>query len=308
MNESILEITKLTRQFGSVRALDRFSMSLDRGRILALVGPNGAGKTTLLKLLAGLLAPSEGAARVLGQPAYPPSPDVAGRLGCVLNGLEPPRRVKVQQILDLRASIAAGFDHTRARKLCEEHGVPLHRQWYTLSKGQQKWVLSVAALMSGAEVLLLDEPADGLDPAARQQLYGLLRDEANQRELSVVVASHILGDVERVADEVAIVQQGQLRFCDGLEELRDTVRQVEFTDHTDPTEDLPTGAVVLGRDQHHGSSIVWLQYCDAELADIPLSGELGRRRVNLEQLYFAITQHAGRSDVDESGDLQLVSA
>lgn len=308
MTRPVVEIMQLVREFGAKRAINDLSLELSVGRILALLGPNGAGKTTLLKLLAGLLMPTEGEARVLGAPSFPQSRAIASRVGCVLDGVEPPARALVRHVLQLKASAVTSFDAARARQLCEAHDIQLKQRWRTLSKGQKRWVLAVSALVSGAELLLLDEPADGLDPVARQELYGLLRAEVNNRETTVIVASHILSDVEKVADEVGIVKDGQLQLQGDLEDLRDRVREIEFASELPITSSLPPATRVLGRDESAGSRILWLEYENADEADTPLANEVQRRAVNLERLYFAITQHREEPHADAVSELETVSS
>ncbi|MDA1051731.1 MAG: ABC transporter ATP-binding protein [Planctomycetota bacterium] len=304
MKKPSIEITDLVREFGTLRAVDKVSLEVAAGQILALLGPNGAGKTTLLRILAGLLAPTAGESRVLDRQSFPPCPSVAGRIGCLIDGVEPPGGVRVCQILDLKASASLGFDRRRAKQLCEAHEIGLNRRWRSLSKGQKRWVLAVSCLVAGAEVLLLDEPADGLDPSARHELYGLLREEANERDAAVIVASHILSDVERVADEVAILRRGRVQLRGNLEDLRERVREVEFA--TDASPSIPPGARPLGHDDDSGT--LWLVYDNAADADSPLPGELQRRTVNLERLYLAITEHREKPEPDGSDRLEPASS
>jgi ABC-2 type transport system ATP-binding protein len=304
MTEHIVETENVVRDFGKRRAVDGISLTLAPGQILALIGPNGAGKTTLLKVLAGLISPTTGEARVMGQPSFPPCANVAAHVGCVLDGAEPPPRTRVRQVLDLRAAVDRAFNTPRAVQLCEGHDIGLNQRWHTLSKGQRRWVLAVSALAAGAALLLLDEPADGLDPAARQELYGMLRDEANERNTAAIVASHILADVERVADEVAIIQRGHLKLRGNLEELRDSVREVEFAADVNPTTALPSGAQLLGSEKSETTQTLWIAYKSESSADLPVPNEIERRAVNLERLYFVITEHSSDSCQYEPDSLE----
>lgn len=304
MTKPNVDVTGLSREFGTLRAIDGLSMEVAAGQILALLGPNGAGKTTLLRILAGFLSPTEGEARILGQQSFPPCPAVAGQIGCVIDGIEPPGGVRVHQILELKAAASNMFDRARAERLCSAHDISSKRRWRSLSKGQKRWVLAVTALVSGSDVLLLDEPADGLDPSSRRELYDLIREEVNERDTTVIVASHILSDVERVADDVAIVQRGRLQLGGGLEDLRERVREVEFSSEASPS--VPPGARLIGRDDD--ANVVWLVYENASMADTPLAGELQRRAVNLERLYFAITEHRDQPERDQLSPLQPASS
>ena len=303
MNPTV-EIIKLSRDFGKRRAVDQVSLQVDDGQVLALLGPNGAGKTTLLRMLAGFISPTDGDARILGKTTFPPSPVLAGRIGCVIDGMEPPGGSKVGQIIKLKASTCIAFDSVKAKRLCESHRIGLKQCWRALSKGQKRWVLAVCCLCAGADVLLLDEPADGLDTSARSELYGMLREEANEQGTTIIVASHILSDLEKIADDVAIMQCGQVVLRGNLEELRERVREIEFS--AEASISVPPDATVIGRDNEN--RVIWLAYDHVIDTEIPLPGETQRRTVNLESLYLAITQHHEKPELVEVNLLESASS
>jgi len=298
MTPDAVQIESLCRDFGQLRALDDATLSIPQGEIVALVGPNGAGKTTLLKLLAGLLEPTTGEARLWETPSFPPAGAVLRRMACLLDGCEPPRRVRIRDLVTLKAGAVSEFDRSLACTLFEKRELGLKHRWHTLSKGQKRWVLAVLAIASGADLLLLDEPADGLDPAARRDLYGLLREVVGERQTTVILASHILADVERVADRVVFLDHGQIRLDESLETLREEVREVELETPLAPA-DLPQVTDLLGRRETDGGTLVWLRYRDVRRADEPLEGELQRRSVSLEDLYLAVMEHGAPSDAGD---------
>ena len=242
-----------------------------------------------MKLLTGLITPTRGEAVVLGEPCFPPSEATAGRIACVLDTVEPPGGARIRHLLRLRAGAVDQFDWPRARALLEQKQLPLGKTWRTLSKGQKRWVLAVLALAGGAELLILDEPADGLDPSARRRLYGLIREEVNQRGTTVILASHILADVERVADEILIIDRGRTLLHDSLEDLREQVREVELSEPILP-EAIPDGVDLISQAPSGGSHLAWIRINDASAAGELLPGELRRRTVGLESLYLALTE------------------
>jgi len=284
----VLEISELARDFGGRVVLDDVSLTVNAGEILALLGPNGVGKSTLLKLTAGLLKPSRGDARIWRRSCWLGSIDLH-RVACVLDGATPPSRVRVREILDLKACVHPRFDRSLAQSLCEQHQIGLTSRWHTLSKGQKRWVLLVAALASEVELMLLDEPADGLDVATRRELYGLLRQQANDRGLTVVVASHIIADVERVADDIAILVQGRLRLHSPLEQLRDEACAIELHDESS-LEALSTVAEVISSRRFDEHVLAVIRFRSPYLAEQELTGEIRRQPVSLEDLYLAYTQ------------------
>lgn len=284
----VLEASELTRDFGGRFVLEDVSLTVNAGEILALLGPNGVGKSTLLKLFAGLLKPSRGNARLWGRSCWLGTADLH-RVACLLDGATPPSRVRVRDILDLKACVHPRFDRTLARSLCEQHQIGLSSRWHTLSKGQKHWVLLVAALASQVELMLLDEPADGLDVATRRELYGLLRQQANDRGLTVVAASHIIADVERVADDIAILVQGRLRLHSPLEQLRDEVCAIELHDESS-LEALSSLAEVISSRRVDGHVLAVIRFRSPHLAEQELAGEIRRQPISLEDLYLAYTQ------------------
>lgn len=285
--EVVLETIDLARDFDGRVALNDVSLTVARGEVLALLGPNGVGKSTLMKLIAGLLKPSHGEARLWGSPCWPPSANLC-RVGCVLDGMAPSAGVRVRDLLSLKQSATPTFDRALADSLCREHRIGLTSRWHTLSKGQKRWVLLAATLASGVELLLLDEPADGLDVATRRELYGLLRRQANQRGVTVVVASHVITDLERIADEVVILADGKVRLHSPLEQLRDEVWEVELGRDFSESAVTPLAEITSSRRTDEGTLAV-IRFRSPHLADHLLPGEVARRRVSLEDLYLAYT-------------------
>ena len=243
-----------------------------------------------MKLIAGLLMPSTGEARVWGRSCWPPCPEMR-RVGCVVDGASPPGDARVRDILALKGCVTKSFDRAFAVSLCHNHRIGQSDRWHSLSKGQKRWILLVAALASGAELLLLDEPADGLDVATRRELYGLLREQANQR--GVAASSwppHIIADVERDRQhDVAILASSRLQLHSPLEQLRDEVCEVEFHRHATMSDVTPLAEIISSR-QTDDRWMAVVRFRSPHLAEHNLPGESARRRVNLEDLYLAYTQ------------------
>lgn len=302
MSESIINVENLSRDFGGKWALKDVSFQLNAGQIMAIVGPNGAGKTTLLKLLRGLIRPSSGTARVLEAGCFPPSNKTASRIGCVLNSMEPPRCTRIRELLALNSAASNRFEAERAALLCREREINLQSYWHRLSKGQKQWVLAAMAISRRPDVLLLDEPADGLDPSARIQLYDLLRTSANDHGTAVVIASHILTDLERVADEVAVFNQGQIKLHAELDDLRDEIREIHISGDTFPTDILPAGATLLGFRVSEPVTIGWVRFAHRSDATKVFPGEINRRSANLQTIYLAMTDHAWQPPADQPND------
>jgi ABC-2 type transport system ATP-binding protein len=283
MTNTMIRTINLRRDFGKVRALDGLNLAVAKGTILALLGPNGAGKTTFLRIAMGMIEPSGGEVIVSG---------LQGRVAYVGDRCESPSWATPKLLEDLQAGAAERFDRKLFRDLCRRRELDLRRPYGSLSKGQRRWILSSLALASQAELILLDEPADGLDPAARRTLYECLRGYITVSDATAVVATHVVADVERIADEVAIIDAGRLEFHAPLEDLREQVRQVEiYGGRSIP--DLGEEISLLGSSKQNDVQILWIRHDGA--SDDALRQKIGAdiviRRIALEELYLAIAEH-----------------
>jgi ABC-2 type transport system ATP-binding protein len=293
MSDHVVRTVELRRHFGTVRALDGLSLDVSKGTILTLLGPNGAGKTTLLRILMGLIEPTGGQAFVLGSPARSQPAGGAGRVAYVGDRCEPPDWATPALLEGVQAGASRTFERTLFRECCKRRGLSPKRPYGALSKGQRRWVLTSLALACRPELVLLDEPADGLDPAARKALYDALRDHVNECEATAVVTTHVIADVERIADDVAIMMAGRSVLHGPLDDLRENIRQVEMSGGISPP-DLSDQVSILGRGRLGGASVVWIKN-NGGLDDDGLRRLLGPdatvRNVGLETLYLAIAEH-----------------
>ncbi len=304
MSDPVVRTVGLRRDFGFTTALDGLSLEVAGGSILLLLGPNGAGKTTLLRILMGLIEPTDGQAYVLGAPVRSQPADVAGRVAYVGDRYEPPGWASLELLEDLQAGASPLFDPAIFRELCHRHELSPTRSYGSLSKGQRRWALVSLALACRPQLILLDEPADGLDPAARRALYDALRDHVNQHEATAIVTTHVIADVERIGDEVAIIDRGRLLLHAPLEDLRDYVRQVEVAGG----ETLPylgDGVSIVGQRQQGATAIFWIT--QNNLGDEELSRRLGPRatirNVNLETLYLAVAEHRPTAETEPAEEV-----
>jgi len=289
----LLRAAGLTRMFGTTRALDGVSMEVQPGEVVALLGPNGAGKTTFQRLALGLIAPTSGAIELLGKTARQLAIDGGGLVGSIGDGPEPPKWMTLDMLEDLQAGAGAGFSRQAFRQSCGGKGLQQSQRYGVLSKGQKRWVLSALALAMQPRMVMFDEPADGLDTAARRGLYDELRSFVTRSQAGAVVATHIISDIERIADHVVILRQGKVLLEAPLEDLREWVREIQR-----PQGEGPVGAAedsgirVLARKTAGNTEIRWV-WCESAQA----LEALGQRwpsigTVALEDLYLAVTEHA----------------
>jgi ABC-2 type transport system ATP-binding protein len=199
----------LSKRFGDVLAVDQLGFQVDAGTVAGFLGPNGAGKTTTLRMLLGLVAPDAGTATIAGRP-YRDLPDPARRVGAVLEagGFHPGRSARDH----LRVlATAAGLDPGRADQVLEQTGLAAagRRRVGGFSLGMRQRLGLAAALLGDPEVLILDEPANGLDPEGVHWLRGLVRGLAAEGR-TVLVSSHLLAEVAQTVDQVVIIDRGRL--------------------------------------------------------------------------------------------------
>jgi ABC-2 type transport system ATP-binding protein len=210
VTDNIVEIAQLSRRYGDTLAVDDASFGVREGQVTALLGPNGAGKTTLLRMLVGLIRPTSGRAMVAGQP-FRTLPQPARVVGVHLDsfGYEP--SISARRHLTI-AAYATGTPRARVDEVLTLVGLEQHakKRIGTLSQGMVKRLGLATAMIAQPRVLVLDEPGNGLDPAGQKWLRDLVRAHADAGG-AVLVSSHQLADVERVADQVVILRQ-RVRF------------------------------------------------------------------------------------------------
>jgi ABC-2 type transport system ATP-binding protein len=210
----------LSKRYGRTQALDRLTLEVRAGEVLGFLGPNGAGKTTTLRLLMGYLKPTEGRARVLGLDAWQDRVAVHARTGYLPGDVRLWPRLTARMAAEHLARLR-GIRHDRGTDdLAKRLDVDVDRPVRELSRGNRQKVGLLLALLGEPSLLLLDEPTSGLDPLIQQEFHQVLRERVDAG-VAVMLSSHVLSEVERVADRVAIIRAGRLLVLESLAELRD---------------------------------------------------------------------------------------
>jgi ABC-2 type transport system ATP-binding protein len=207
---NVIETHELTRTFGRARVVDSASLAIPPGTVFGLLGPNGAGKSTLLKLLTGHLRPSSGTAAVLGQAVAGPSPALWRRMGYVAQARYLPGWMTAAECLRFAASFHENWDEGKVAGLARRLDLQMEARVRDLSRGHFVRLQIALAMGHNPELILLDEPTSGLDPVGRHELMGILVEELGQRECTVMFSSHLVDDIERMADTVAIMDSGRI--------------------------------------------------------------------------------------------------
>jgi ABC-2 type transport system ATP-binding protein len=277
MSETVLRARGLAKGFGEKQVLDGVRWNVPRGSVVGLLGRNGAGKTTLLKLLLGLLKADGGEMEILGEDPWHLSAEAKSRLGYVPQEYRPYPWMTVREVLDYTGAFYLRWNRPLIDALLEKWDLDPTDGTSTLSPGQRQKLGLLAALGHGPELLVLDEPAASLDPAARRAFLELVLDVVSDGEHTVVISTHIVSDLERVADRISILRGGSIVYDDELDALKDRVKRLRIVAASPLPADLGVPGIL--RAEINGG--------EAVLSVLSANGDLAR---DLEERFDATVQ------------------
>jgi ABC-2 type transport system ATP-binding protein len=224
LSESVISVSELTRRFGPKTALDSVSVSMPRGAVYGLVGANGAGKTTLIKHILGLLRARSGSVRVFGLDPVADPVGVLSRIGYLSEENDLPAWMRVDELTRYMRAFYPAWDDAYAEELRQAFALDSDAKIKNLSKGQKARAGLLIALAHRPELLVLDEPSSGLDPIVRRDILGaVIRTIADQGR-TVLFSSHLLEEVEQVADHVTMINEGRIVLSGSLDAIRESHR------------------------------------------------------------------------------------
>jgi ABC-2 type transport system ATP-binding protein len=296
-----LAADRLGKRYGQVWALRDCTFAVPAGSVVGLVGPNGAGKTTLLSLTVGLLAPTEGQIAVFGEAAHAHSPDTLTRVSYLAQDHPLYRGFTVADMFHFGRAMNTRWDQTLTMARVDALGIPLDRKIKALSGGQQAQVALTMALAKRAPLLVLDEPVASLDPIARLEFMRDVMAEAAGSALTVIIASHVISELERFCDWLLVLTAGRLRLNGQVDDLL-AAHHLLTVPRATPDRDLP-GAVVSRTDSdRHSTALVTADL--GQLAQAQRPGWL-TEPVSFEQLVLAYLARpavpgAARSAADQT--------
>ncbi len=215
---NVIETSGLGKRYGGTWALRECSLAIPAGHVAALVGPNGAGKTTLLNLAVGLASPSAGGVTVLGDRA-PGSPAALDGIAFVAQDAPLYKNLSAADMLHMTRNLSRRFDQAYAEARLGDLGIPLKRKAGKLSGGQQAQLALTLALARRPRLLVLDEPVAMLDPVARHDFMALVLTAAVDHGVSVLLSSHVLAELERVADYLILLSRGRVQMAGEVDDL-----------------------------------------------------------------------------------------
>ena len=220
VQQPVVKIERLSRRYRKKRALDKISITVPQGVVYGLVGENGAGKTTLVKHILGTLRPQEGDVQVFGLAPSSNPVDVLSRIGYLSEDRDLPGWMRVRELMAYTAAFYPAWDQDYAEDLRKRFNLAPDARIKKLSRGEKAKMGLLAALAYRPPLLLLDEPSSGLDPSARRDIVGAIVRTVADEGRTVIFSSHILDEVERVADIVAMIHGGQCVFEGPLDDIK----------------------------------------------------------------------------------------
>lgn len=289
----IFELHRVHKEFGRQKALDDVSLEGEAGTVIALLGENGAGKTTALKILLGLLEPDGGSARVFGLDAWEYGREIRRRVGYV-----PDKPTLFEWMTVDEIGWYCGGFYPREfvpayRRLVSQFGLPLGKKISTLSKGMKAKVGLALGMAHEPDLLVLDEPTSGLDPVVRREFMESMVDVAATGR-TVLLSSHQIHEVERVADVIAILRKGKLEVVERLEDLQASTRELTVTMRNGSTVvPTPPGVVVHRIQQDRQWRLIVRNLDEQRLDELRHDDHIGQvdvRTPTLEEIYVGYMQ------------------
>ena len=296
-NEPVVHVSELTRRFGATTALDSVSLSVTRGAVHGLVGENGAGKTTLIKHVLGLLRAEGGSVRVFGLDPVIDPVGVLARVGYLSEENDLPGWMRVDELIRYSRAFYSAWDDGYAQELTDTFGLDPAAKISHLSKGQKARAGLLIALAYRPDLLVLDEPSSGLDPIVRRDILAAVIRTIADEGRTVLFSSHLLEEVEQVADDVTMISRGRIALSAPLDVIRESHRSVTVR-FAEPRNQPPAIAGVLrwdGRGQEWTAVVraVARESDELEAAVAGFAGKIVAQRIS--SLDEAFVAHVGKA-------------
>jgi len=238
MRDNVIEMDNLVKYYDGRCVLDGINLKVPRGCIYGLLGRNGCGKTTIIRILLGLEPPTRGTTALLGRDSTRLSAQTHGRIGYVAEGHNLIQNYKVRRLVSLCKGLSAHWNEEFFSHLIETFRLPMDRKVKELSTGMRAELNLALAMAVEPELLILDDPTLGLDTVARRQFLELAIDLIQKQDRTILFSSHILSDVERIADRIGIIAGGKLVVDCELEELKSRVKKLQVLFPSETPSDL----------------------------------------------------------------------
>lgn len=296
MSEPVIKTEALGRVFGGKTAVDSLSIELSAGSILGFLGVNGAGKTTTIRMLMGHLHPDSGQVNVLGSDPWDWSEPQRCKVAYVSENMNLPGWMKPKDAIAASKSFYPKWNSTLAESLLDKFDLQNAGYYKSMSKGQKRKMCILLALCQQAELLIMDEPAAGLDVTARRAFIEQILEVACNDNTAVFLSSHLLSDLERTIDQVALIDEGKLLMQNHLEDLKASARKLVIYRNIKKSELAEFFSVVSFDSTDHGETIaVVIDYDDEKFGRFArLHDCLDMAKIynmNLEDMFVEITKN-----------------
>ncbi len=265
----IVDIRRVSRRFGDKMALDELSLTVPRGGVFGLIGGNGAGKTTLIKHILGLLKPQQGTVQVFGMNPVENPVGTLGRIGYLSEDRDLPDWMRVGELMQYTQAFFPNWDNAYAEELRDAFDLDAKARVKTLSRGQRARAGLLVALAHRPELLVLDEPSSGLDPVVRRDILGAIIRTIADEGRTVLFSSHLLDEVERVADRVAMIHQGRIMLTASMDEIKAQHRRLTL--RFEQAHEQPPSLV--GTISSKGQGAEWTYTCSGESEQLRRAAE-----------------------------------
>ena len=223
----MIQVKELTKSFGNFKALDGLNLSVETGSVYGLIGVNGSGKTTLIKQITGVIRPDAGEIKFDGQDVYD-NIELKQRIGYIPDELYFLGNYNLKSMAAFYSGIYNNWNGERFEKMTEDFGLSKNGRICKFSKGMQKQAAFILAMSAMPNYLILDEPIDGLDPIMRKKLWGWILGDVADRQLTVLISSHNLRELEGICDAVGILNKGKIQFEGKLDQLKDEMKNMSL--------------------------------------------------------------------------------
>ncbi|MDR3233040.1 MAG: ABC transporter ATP-binding protein [Planctomycetaceae bacterium] len=295
----IIEMNDVCRSFGKGKnatlAVNHLSLSIPQGSVYGLLGANGAGKTTAIRMLVSHLQPDSGTIRVLGEEPVRYREETRKRIAYISENMQIPRWMSISDAVRFCKPLYPNWDDALLDRFLKLFDLKRDKRYEESSKGQRRAICIILAMCQNPDVLIMDEPASGLDTLARRHFLAEVLGVACNENKTVIFSSHILGDIERTVDRVAMLTQGRLILEGNLDALKENVRRISFKGEN--IGELPAGLFQTLRLLRERDSIEWVvtDYSDEKLQR--LRSGIGEMKIevegfNLEELFVESMESA----------------
>lgn len=240
----MIKIRGVYKRFNDFVALEDINIDIKKGTIHGIIGENGAGKTTLLQMLAGVYTVDEGKILVNGEKIYGNN-EIKQTIGYVADRNQYFKDYKGSQMMKFYSGIYESFSEENFYEYNKVFKLDLDKKIKELSKGMQMRLALMLNLSIGPEVLILDEPTSGLDAIVKKELVDILIEEINERNTTIVISSHHIGELEKICDEVTILNKGKIKYASNIDEIKENIKKLQVVFNLDVDEKLKNIADII---------------------------------------------------------------